>query len=157
MATAVLRELAGPHPWMWFEEPWFWYGRTARLLTDGWQRVARHALADGSAEELHAGRADYEAVLLTHLKVFDGLLVIASRFGEEVRPTDLAVRIAEARDRLRGHYDSLFPRWQTLADLEAILLELASVPHDRLKDLAAQHPPDPSWYKERVKKPAPKE
>lgn len=157
MATAVLRELAGPYPRVWFEEPWFLYERTERGLTDGWERVARKALADGSAEELHAARDDYEAVLLGHLKILDGYLLISNRFGEEGPLADVAGRVAGARDRLRKHYDSLFPRWKTLDDLEAILLELTSVPHDRLKELAAQYPPDPSWYKERVKKPVPKE
>jgi hypothetical protein len=152
MATAVLRELAGPHPWTWLEEPWSEHGRTTRFLIEGWRRVARQALAGGSAEELHAGRDDYEAVLLGHLKVLDGLFLIASRMGEDIRPTDLA----EARDRLRKHYDSLFPRWQTLDDLEAILLELASVPNDRLKELSARHGPPPPWYDEDHAPPAPR-
>lgn len=151
MATAVLHELVGSDQGCRFEEPWFWRGRATRFLVEGWRRVARQALAGGSAEELHAGRDDYEAVLVGHLKVLDGLLLIATRLGEEDRPTDLA----EARDRLREHYDSLFPRWQTLEDLEAILLEIASVPNDRLKELAARHGPPPAWYDEEHAPPAP--
>jgi hypothetical protein len=53
------------------------------------------------------------------------------------------------RDQLQKHYDSLFPRWQTLDDLEAILLERISLPNEQLKELAAKYPPPQSiWPRE---------
>jgi hypothetical protein len=57
-------------------------------------------------------------------------------------------RFKSNRSLLQKHYDSLFPRWQTLEDLEAILLERISIPNEQLKELAAKYPPPPAWYEE---------
>lgn len=146
MVTPLLRELAGPFPpFFHFERP---CSRTARHLIDAWDHVCRQAIANGNAEELHAAREDYLAVLTGHLKMLDGYLLVQSRFRDDYPDVEPAERAARAREELQRHYDSLFPRWQTLEDLEAILLERVSLPNDQLKELAAKYPPPQAWYDE---------
>ena len=140
MVTPVLRELAGPfRPFIPFEY--------ARDVSDAWERVCRQATQSGSAEELHAAHDDYQAFLLAHLKILDGWLTLLGRFPREY-PPGLAQDFTSIREELQKHYDSLFPRWHTLEDLEAILLERISLPNDQLKTLAAKNPPPQSWYDE---------
>jgi hypothetical protein len=57
-------------------------------------------------------------------------------------------RIVSVKEKLEKHYHWLFPRWQTLEDLEAILLERISLPNEALKQLAVKYPPLPKWYNE---------
>lgn len=124
------------------------YSQTVRELVVAWDHVCRQALEAGSADDLQAIRDDYLAVLSGHLKILDGYLMVQSRLPDEPSRAEGAERLVQARNDLQGHYDSLFPRWQTLEDLEAILLERISLPNDRLKALAAKHPPAQSWYDE---------
>jgi hypothetical protein len=146
MVTPMLRELAGPFPpFDRADEPWVAHERGVRPLKGAWNYACQQAIQTGSAEELHAARDDYQAVLVAYLKILDGYSVLLDRFAG-ARPD--AERITRARDELQTHYDSLFPRWQSLDDLEALLLERISLPHDRLKALAAKSPPAPSWYDE---------
>jgi hypothetical protein len=140
MVTPVLRELAGPfRPFIPFEY--------AQYVSDAWDRVCRQATQGGNAEELHLTRDDYQTFLLAHLKILDGWLTLLSRFPREY-PPGFAEDFASIRDQLQKHHDSLFPRWQTLEDLEAILLERVSLSNDQLKALAAKNPPPQSWYDE---------
>jgi hypothetical protein len=140
MVTPLLRELAGPfRPIIPFEY--------AQDVSEAWERACRQATQSGSAEELHATRDDYQTALLAHLKILDGWLVLLSRFPHEYS-SDFAARMTSSRQQLQTHYDSLFPRWQTLDDLEEMLLERVSISNDRLKTLAAQYPPPQAWYDE---------
>lgn len=148
MVTPLLRELAGPDlPFHWGEGPWSLVEHNARRMMNAWVAVCRQAVQTGSSEELHAARDDYQAVLLGHLKILDGYLLLLSRFESE-RPAEFAERFAHLREQLQTHHDALFPRWQTLDDLEAILLERVSLPNDQLKALAATHSPPQAWYDE---------
>ena len=149
MVTPMLRELAGPFPpFFRLEEPWFLHDRSIRRLRDAWDHVCRQAIHAGSAEELHAARDDYQAVLLGHLKILDGYLMLLTRFESERPGAGFVELVSRTRDELQRHYESLFPRWQTLDDLEAILLERVSLPNDQLKALAAKYPPAQAWYDE---------
>jgi hypothetical protein len=140
MVTPLLRELAGPFlPFIPLEH--------ARQVSDSWARVCRQAIQSGNAEQLHATRDDYRTFLLAHLKILDGWLVLLNRFPQEY-PPGFAQDFASIREQLQKHHDSLFPRWQTLEDLEAILLERVSLPNDQLKELAAKYPPPQAWYDE---------
>ncbi len=140
MVTPTLRELAGPfRPFIPFEY--------ARDVSDAWDRVCRNATQSGSAEELHAARDDYQMLLLAYLKILDGWLTLLSRFPCEY-PPGFAEEFTSIRDQLQKHYDSLFPRWQTLENLEAILLERISLPNEQLKELAKKNPPPQAWYDE---------
>ncbi len=138
MVTRMLRELAGPfRPIIPFEY--------AQDISVAWERACREATRSARAEELHAARDDYQMALLAHLKILDGWLTLLNRFPNEY-PPGFAERMTSSRDELQKHYDSLFPRWQTLDDLEAMLLERISLPNDRLKALAAKNPPPAAWY-----------
>jgi hypothetical protein len=149
MVTPLLRELAGPfRPIIPFEY--------ARGVSAAWDLACRGAVQSGIAEDLHAARGDYQTALLAHLKILDGWLTLLSRFPHEY-PRDFAEKIISCRDELQSHYDLLFPRWQTLEDLEAILLERASIPNERLKELAATYPPPQAWYDEADAPPAAQE
>jgi hypothetical protein len=140
MVSPLLRELAGPfRPNIPFEY--------AQELSDAWERVCRRATHSGSAEELHAARDDYQALLLAHLKILVGWLTFLSRLSREY-PSGFSHDFTAIRDQLQQHYDSLFPRWQTLDDLEALLLERTSLPNDQLKPLAAIYPAPQAWYDE---------
>jgi hypothetical protein len=140
MVSPVLRELAGPfRPVIPFEY--------AQDVSDAWTRACGLASKSGNADELHTVRDDYQAALLAHLKILDGWLTLLSRFPHEY-PPGFAERMTSSREELQKHYDSLFPRWQTLEDLEAILLERISLPNERLQKLAAKNPPPQSWYDE---------
>lgn len=148
MVTPMLRQLTGPFPPIFhFEEPWLFYEHSTQYLIDAWDHVCQRAIQEGNAEHLHATRDDYQAVLLAHLKILDGYLLLLSRFAGE-HPLEFVDRLIPGRDRLQKHYDALFPRWQTIDDLEAILLERVSLPSDQLKALAAKYPPPQAWYDE---------
>jgi hypothetical protein len=140
MVTPMLRELAGPFlPFIPYED--------AQRVIDAWERACRQTTESGSTEELHATRDDYQTALLAHLKILDGWLTLLNRFPHEY-PPGFARDFTSIREQLRRHYDSLFPRWQTLDDLEAILLERISLPNDQLKELAKKYPPPQAWYDE---------
>jgi hypothetical protein len=140
MVTALLRELAGPfQPIIPFEY--------AREVTRAWERACDAATRSGSADDLHAARDDYQTALLAHLKILDGWLTLLARFPNEY-PDGFADRMASNRDELQRHYDVLFSRWQTIDDLEALLLERASLSNEQLKALAVTHAPPQAWYDE---------
>lgn len=146
MVTPMLRELAGRFPpFIPFEETWFLHDRGVRHLLDAWDAACRQAVRSGSAEELHAIRDDYQAVLLGHLKILDGYSLLVSRFEPEQARAE---RLGHCRNDLQKHYDALFPRWQTIDDLEAILLERVSPSNEQLKTLAASHAPPQAWFDE---------
>ena len=149
MVTALLRELAGPFPPFFpFKELWRLYQRATHELLGAWEPVCRRALQTGDAGELHATRDAYEALLLAHLKVLDGHLMLLNCFLNEHPNREFDERLSHTRDELQKHYDTLFPRWQTVDDLEALLLERVSVPNEKLKALAAAHAPPQAWYDE---------
>ncbi len=148
MVTPVLRELAGPYPPLPFKEPWFLSEGIVQHLTAAWEQICHRITQTGSAEELHATRDDYQTTLLGYLKILDGYLTVMSRFLGDDPDGELLNRFKLNRTLLQKHYDSLFPRWQTLDDLEAILLERVSLPNEQLKELASKYPPPPAWYDE---------
>ncbi len=149
MVTALLRELAGPYPPFFpFEELWHLYHHAPQHLVSAWENACRRALQTGDAEELHATRNDYQALLLGHLKVLDGHLMLFQCFLNEYPHRQFEERMRRTRDALQRHYDALFPRWQTIDDLEALLLERASISNEQLKALAAAHAPPQAWYDE---------
>lgn len=154
MVKPILHALVEPSPWLGLPEPWSRFHRHGRRWKLAWDEAAQRAIQTGDAGELHAVRDDYEAVLRGHLKMIDGYLLVSDRFNGGIPHPEFLERLAETRDELRKHYDSLFPRWQTLEDLEAILLASVSPGHERLKSLAAAHTPPESWYDGPAARPA---
>ncbi|WP_439628775.1 hypothetical protein [Gemmata sp.] len=123
MFTSVLRELSGPYPLLPFlQEPWFLREPLARHLLTAWEQTSRRVLRDNCVEELHAVRDDYHAVLLGHVRIIEGYLTLMGRFGGDPHG-DVLRHLAVNLDSLRRHYDSLFPQWQTLDDLRAVLAD----------------------------------
>jgi hypothetical protein len=119
----------------------------ARDLIDYvWPAVCKETIRSGDAGPLHAERQDYEQCLLAVLKLLDAYLVLDEL--HEDRPIKIPTEFKQFRQDLQAHYDSLFPRWQTLEDLEAILLEQVSLSHEELQKIAMNHPPAQSWFDE---------
>ena len=150
MVTAVVRELIEPFHFFHHPEPWFLFERGRHHVVHAWNRVCSETLRTGDTERLHSAREDYQAVLTGYLKVLDGYLMLAGRLGGnfDFPMPDGGERLGKSRDEIQKHYDSLFPRWQTLDDLEGILLERITPSNAELKELAAKYPPPASWWEE---------
>jgi hypothetical protein len=145
--TTVLNDLFEPNPQLLHPEPWWRYERAGRELIEAWQRVSAERRNAGDAEPLHAVRDQYHQVLLAHLKILDGYLSLLNQDGTP-RSTAHADQVQTTRDLLQKHYDSLFPKWQTLDDLEGILLAAITPSLESRIELAKRFPPPQSWYDE---------
>lgn len=145
--TALLHDLFEPNPQLLHPEPWRLYERMGRELLDAWDRVCRERLAAGDAEPLHAVRDEYHRVLVAHMKIIDGYLSLLDS-DDSPRSTAHADQVRATRELLQKHYDKLFPRWQTLDDLEGILLAPLTPTNAQLMALAAKFPPPQSWFEE---------
>ncbi|MCE9560436.1 MAG: hypothetical protein K8U57_00120 [Planctomycetes bacterium] len=102
---------------------------------------------EGTAEELHATRDDYEIVLLGYLKILSGYLTLMGRFSGEPQG-DVVCHIAMCLDQLQKHYDTLFPRWRTLDDLRLMLLERIPHPAELLRAAITSSEPPRNWQDE---------
>ena len=145
--TGGLRDLFEPNPQLLHPEPWWLYERMGRELLDAWDRVCKERLDAGDAEPLHDVRDEYLRVLLAHMKIIDGYLSLLDR-DDSPRATAHADQVRATHQLLQQHHDKLFPRWQTLDDLEGILLAPLTPNNEALKALAAKSPPPQSWYDE---------
>ena len=154
--TAVLRDLFEPNPQLLHPEPWRLYERMGRELLDAWDRVCRERLTAGDAEPLHAVRDEYLGVLLAHMKIIDGYLSLLDR-DDSPRATAHADQVRATRELLQQHHDKLFPRRQTLDDLECILLAPLTPTLEARIALAKRFPPPQSWYEETTNPFAPSE
>ena len=145
--TTVLNDLFAPNPQLLQPEPWWLYERVGRDLIEAWQRVSNERRNAGDAEPLHAVRDQYHKVLLAHLKILDGYI---SLLNQDSTPRSMAHadQVQTTRDLLQKHNDSLFPKWQTLDDLEDILLAAITPSNEQLIALAKRFPPPQSWYDE---------
>ncbi len=150
MPTVMLRSLFELPALEDFPGPFAHRARqVARELRRLWERTSREVAIARKVPELHATRDEYEALLKGHLRLLEEYLALAELHDHILGPT--RARIDELRGAvrdLRQHYDELFPRWQTLEDLYSILNEKLSPSAEKLKSLAAQHPPPRSWYEE---------
>ena len=142
MVATPVRELFEPFSRSRQPEPWVQPESIGESLVRAWDRVSADTLRSGDAEHLHATRDEYRTGLLAALQLLDGYLILTARSGD---PAD---RLRASRDALQLHHNSLFPRWQTLDDLEGILLERITPSNAELKELAAKYPPPASWWEE---------
>ncbi|MGL6072636.1 MAG: hypothetical protein ACRC8S_00615 [Fimbriiglobus sp.] len=116
-----------------------------RRVAEAWQRACQESLRTGLAEPLHTSRKSYQSTLLAHLKILDGYSELIN-LSETDDHLELLREVESDRAELQKHYDSLFPRWQTLEDLEGILLEPLTLSNERLLKLSEKYPPPQSWY-----------
>ncbi|MGL6075171.1 MAG: hypothetical protein ACRC8S_13505 [Fimbriiglobus sp.] len=146
----MMPDLLRPHSPHWEEWQYFFLEeRTCRSILDAWQRACAECVRTGSAEPLHASRDDYQSMLLAYLKILGAQTVLHRLWKAQGSfPLELVRDLATARETLQKHYDSLFPRWQTLEDLEEILLEPTAPTSAELKSLAKSYPPPQAWYDE---------
>jgi len=149
MVKTPIQNLFEPYPQLLRPEPWWLYEKMGREILRSWDRVAADILQYDNAEVLHESRDEYERILLAHLKIIEGYLTLLYSSREFNGNQQHIVEIERTRDELTSHYSKLFPRWQTLDDLEGILIErLPRLDHTKMKALAAKYPPPQSWYDE---------
>ena len=129
---------------------------SVHLTIRKWEDLCKETLRTGDSESHHAIRDEYEALLDGQLKMLDGCLQV-SRLHADQESRELTARMSALRDQLATHYDSLFPKWQTLDDLEDILLAPLSLPNEVLLEMAKRFPPPQSWFEETIDPFAPNE
>jgi hypothetical protein len=150
MSATMLRELFRPRAMEDFPGPFAHRAReVAEELRADWERTARTAAENRRLDELHAARDDYRALLKGHLRLLEDYLDLTEVHQRAFGPNPVWLEeLKRAVDELRKLHDELFPRWQTRDDLAHILIEKFSVPAEKLRDLAAKHPPPASWLEE---------
>ena len=134
-----------------FLEPWVLrLGGMAGVLRARWDSLCREIGRNGKIEELHECRGDVRAVFDRHLDLFKNyfaLLDLTEQMTERNGPVRHARElVARETEELTRLYDEIFPRWQTLDDLAALLIERMQPTPERLKTLAEAYPPPQSWY-----------
>ena len=112
-----------------------------------WEKLRRQILQNGDSDALHDCRSKIEAGLKYELGILGDCLTRAER-QPDVLSADIHARMTSLRDQLATHYNSLFPKWQTVEDLEDILLAPLTPSNEQLKAYAAKNPPPQSWYDE---------
>jgi hypothetical protein len=150
MAAAMLRELFRPGALDDFPGPFARRARqTVAELRAGWDSSCREAVENHRLDELHAARDDYRALLNGHLQLLEDYLALTKLHGRAFGPNPAWIEeLGQAVTELRTLHDQLFPRWQSRDDLVQLLIEKFSLPADRLRELAAKHPPAESWFEE---------
>lgn len=124
-------------------------GLVSRELRELWERTSRDAAATRKIEELHATREAYRALLKGHLLLLEDYLSVAELHQLHLGPPSERVsELRRAEEGLRELHDELFPRWQTLDDLHAILAQKFTLSAAKLDELAAKSPPPQSWFDE---------
>ena len=129
------------------------FAHRARLIShelrELWERTSRDAAANRKVEELHAAKDAYRALLQGHLRLLDDYLSVTELHQLHLGPsTERVSELRRAIENLRELHDELFPRWQTIDDLHAILTQKLTLPSTKLDELAAKSPPPQSWFDE---------
>jgi hypothetical protein len=123
--------------------------QVTRELRDQWERTCREAANTRKVEELHAARGEYHDLLKGHIRLLEEYQSLTKLhqhiFGSNPA---WAEELTRAVGELRKLYDELFPRWRTLKDLYAILIEKFSLSQADLERIAAKNPPPQSWFDE---------
>jgi hypothetical protein len=150
MATAILRELFKLNEMDDFPGPFAHRARrVAEELRNTWDRTSCEAATNRRLGELHAARDDYHALLTGHLRLLEEYLTLTKlhqrTFGSNPACLD---ELNRETAELKKLHDELFPRWHTEEDLHQILIERLALPADKLRELAASHPPSSSWAEE---------
>lgn len=127
---------------------------TPKKLQSGWRSLIREVAKTGRVEELHAERADYEAVYVGYLHSLADFERLARLLGSPSL-ADQFRAVAEETAELQTY---TFLRWETLDDLKAIVaVETHPLTAEQLRRFAASSPPPQSWYDETIDPFAPAE
>ena len=123
------------------------YEKLAQFAIEVWEATRRETLRMGDAEALHAQRDQCESFFKGELERIDDCLkaVAPQEDREAIRSY---ARLTALRDQLATKYNELFPKWQTLDDLEDILLAPLQLSQEQCIELAKRFPPPQSWYGE---------
>lgn len=150
MATAILKQLFRSRALDDFPGPFAERARlTAGELRELWDRASRDAAENRRLEELHAARDEYRELLAGHLRLLNEYLSLAELHSRALGSNPAwAAELRHAVSDLQSLHDSLFPRWQTLQDLQHILIEKFSLPAEKLRERAALSPPPQAWFEE---------
>ncbi len=123
------------------------YETLAQFAIEVWEATCRETLRTGDAEPLHAQRDQCEFFFKGELeRIDDCLRIVAPREDREAIQSH--ARLTALRDQLATKYNEPFPKWQTLDDLEDILLAPMQLSQERCIELAKRFPPPQSWYEE---------
>ncbi len=119
-------------------------------LDQFWDQLCKKAYRDG-AEPLHAIRDKIELIWRLRADSIRDVKAIGERvFQLSGRAPTAWLHLDEAEKTVDRFSVIVLDRWQSLEDLEDVLLARISIPNERLKKLAAQYPPPQSWYDETI-------
>jgi hypothetical protein len=121
-------------------------------IKERWDEICRDAAASRRLPELHEARADFLSVFdqlikfhESHLELLDLQNQLTGRNGFPRQPREELQRALDELKRLR---DDIFSNWQSVDDLTRILIDKFSLSADKLREVAAKHPPPESWLNE---------
>ena len=124
-----------------------YYEHGVHLSLKLWEDLCEEALRTGDAAPLHAQRDSCESFLRGGLENIDVCLRVTEGHADPATGV-LRVRLTALRDQLATKHGELFPKWQTVEDLEDILLAHITPNHEAFVELANRFPPPQSWYDE---------
>jgi hypothetical protein len=123
-----------------------YYESSVQLVINSWEALCHRAVTSCLAEELHTLRDECEWSFRQGIEGIDRSLSVLDR-KEHPESIPMKVRLHALRDQLSTKYAELFPKWQTLEDLEEILLAALTVPNERLISWAKRNPTSAEdWY-----------
>jgi hypothetical protein len=121
---------------------------SALVFENAWRRIIKD-IARGQSPAIHAARPSLVETLelrLDHIRSTHRLAASLRGLGREDVPNpDVLLAEIAGLERLKA---SVFDRWQTLDDLEALAVEYYPLSASRLEALATSHPPPQTWYDE---------
>jgi hypothetical protein len=115
-----------------------------------WSKLARGVAEAGGIEQLHAARDEYRDIMRDWIRQLEEFVEFCHRVSASLGQTPPIVAQAEQGLVSLKHFESnLFERWQTLEDLEDLILaEVHPLTAAELSTLAKKYPPPPAWYDE---------
>ena len=117
-------------------------------LTPFWEKVSASARKWG-ADELHSLRDKVELVWRAKASLLADVELIGNRIVRATGQTPRAWSNLEQSRKLIAEFESnILNRWQSLDDLEEILLGPMQLSQEQCIELAKRFPPPQSWYEE---------
>ena len=122
------------------------YEGSVQLVIKSWEALCDRAISLGVIDELHSQHDECEWSFRQGIEGIDRSLSILNR-NESSKSNLMTIRLNALRDQLATKYAELFPKWQTIDDLEELLLARMMVPNEKLIAWAKQNPKSAEdWY-----------